>query len=179
MATIGAFCFPGTGHINPMTALARRLQQRGHRVVLFGIADIEAAVNAAGVPFCRIGESDYPAGTLKHLDERLAQLNGLRAFHFTVDRVRNTACMILREAPSALRDSHVDAVLVDEADMAGNVAEYMRLPYISVAFFPPLMQHNRVPPFCFGWRAGQDRLSCFRNQLGMRLLTFLAAPVEL
>ena len=23
MARLGAFCFPGTGHINPMTALAR------------------------------------------------------------------------------------------------------------------------------------------------------------
>ncbi|HEX5284664.1 MAG TPA: nucleotide disphospho-sugar-binding domain-containing protein [Bryocella sp.] len=177
MATLGAFCFPGTGHINPMTALARRLQLRGHEVVLFGIADVEAAVTAAGVRFCRIGDSDYPTGTLKRLDDRLAQLNGLRAFHFTVDRVRNTARMILREGPSALRDCHVDAVLVDEADMAGNVAEYMRLPYVSVAFFPPLMQHNRVPPFCFGWRAGQDGLSRLRNQLGMRLLTLLAAPV--
>src|ERR1035441_9096487 len=42
MARIGAFCFPGTGHINPITALARRLRQRGHTVVIFGIADIEA-----------------------------------------------------------------------------------------------------------------------------------------
>jgi len=177
MATLGVFCFPGTGHINPMTALARRLQQRGHRVVLFGIADVEAAVTAAGVEFCRIGESDYPAGTLRQLDDRLAQLRGLRSFHFTVDRVRNTALMILREGPAALRDCHVDAVLVDEADMGANVAEYLRLPYVSIAFFPPLMQHNRVPPFCFGWPAGQDGFSRLRNQMGMRLLTFLAAPV--
>ena len=58
------FVFRGTGHINPMTALARRLQQRGHEVVFFGIPDIEARVRAAGVDFCRIGESDYPPGTL-------------------------------------------------------------------------------------------------------------------
>src|SRR5215472_15074368 len=112
MATLGAFCFPGTGHINPMTALARRLQQRGHRVVLFGIADIETAVRAAGVEFNRIGENEYPTGTLKRLDDRQAQLKGLRAFRFTIDRVRNTTEMILREGPYALRDGHVDAVLV-------------------------------------------------------------------
>ena len=51
MARIGAFCFPGTGHINPMTALARRLQQRGHEVVIFGISDTEAQVKAAGIEF--------------------------------------------------------------------------------------------------------------------------------
>jgi UDP:flavonoid glycosyltransferase YjiC (YdhE family) len=42
MAKLGAFCFAGTGHIHPMTALARRLQTRGHEVIIFGIPDIEA-----------------------------------------------------------------------------------------------------------------------------------------
>ena len=65
MARLGAFCFPGTGHINPMTALARALERRGHRVVIFGIADTEARVRAAGVEFCVIGEQDYPLGTLR------------------------------------------------------------------------------------------------------------------
>ena len=60
LARIGAFCFPGAGHLNPMTALARRLQERGHSVVILGIADCEARVKAAGVEFCLIGESDYP-----------------------------------------------------------------------------------------------------------------------
>jgi hypothetical protein len=31
-ARIGVFCFPVNGRINPITALARRLQQRGHTV---------------------------------------------------------------------------------------------------------------------------------------------------
>ena len=65
MAKFGAFCFAGTGHIHPMTALARRLQTRGHEVILFGIPDIEARVRAAGIGFCAIGESDYPLGTLE------------------------------------------------------------------------------------------------------------------
>ena len=65
MAKIGTCCFPGNGHINPITALARRLQQRGHTVVIFGVDDIVAPVKAAGIEFCLIGESDYPPGTLK------------------------------------------------------------------------------------------------------------------
>ncbi|MEA2261170.1 MAG: zeaxanthin glucosyltransferase [Acidobacteriaceae bacterium] len=83
MARIGAFCFPGTGHINPMTALARRLQQRGHEIVIFGIPDTEAQVRAPGIEFSLISENDYPPGTLQKLDQRLGELKGLASFRFT------------------------------------------------------------------------------------------------
>jgi MGT family glycosyltransferase len=177
MARIGAFCFPGTGHINPMTALARRLQQRGHTVVIFGIADIEMQVRAAGVEFCLIGQSDYPPGTLRELDRRLGEQKGISTFKFTVERVRNTALMILRDGPQAVRSARVDALLVDEADMGGNVAEYLGLPFISIACFPPLIQDDRIPPFCFGWKAGRSWTSRLRNRLGFRLLSRIASPI--
>ena len=52
MARLGAFCFPGSGHINPMTALCRALEDRGHSVVMFGIPDVGERVRAAGIEFC-------------------------------------------------------------------------------------------------------------------------------
>jgi zeaxanthin glucosyltransferase len=177
MARIGAFCFPGTGHINPMTALARRLQQRGHEVVIFGIPDSEAQVRAAGIEFSLIGASDYPLGSLQKLDQRLGELKGLATFRFTVERVKNTARMVLRDGPEAVRRAQVDAMLVDEADMGGNVAEHLGLPYVSIAFFPPLVQDDRIPPFCFGWSGGQGWASRLRNRLGFRLLSRVAAPI--
>ena len=177
MARIGAFCFPGTGHINPMTALARRLEQRGHKVILFGIADTEARVRAASIEFHLIGQQDYPPGTLQRLDQRLGELSGLATFRFTVDRVKNTAQMILRDGPAAVRSANLDALLVDEADMGGNVAEHLGLPFISIAFFPPLLDNDRIPAFCFHWPAGQDALSRLRNRLGFRLLSRIAAPI--
>lgn len=177
MARIGVFCFPGTGHINPMTALARRLQQRGHTVVIFGIADTEAQVRAAGVEFCLIGESDYPPGTLQKLDKRLGELRGLATFRFTVERVKNTATMVLRDGPAAARRMNVNALLVDEADMGGSVAEHLGLPYVSIACFPPLVQDSRIPPFCFAWSGGQDLWSRLRNRLGFFILSRVAAPI--
>jgi UDP:flavonoid glycosyltransferase YjiC (YdhE family) len=45
-----------------MTALAGRLEQRGHSVVLFGVADCESRVRAAGINFRQIGAADYPPG---------------------------------------------------------------------------------------------------------------------
>jgi len=177
MARLGAFCFPGTGHINPMTALARWLEQRGHTVVIFGIADTEARVRAAGVEFQLIGAEDYPAGTLQKLDQPLGELKGLATFRFTVERVKNTARMVLRDGPEAVRRAGVNALLVDEADMGGNVAEYLGLPFVSIAFFPPLINGDCIPPFCFGWGGGQGWLSRLRNRLGIRLLSRVAAPI--
>lgn len=177
MARLGVFCFPGTGHINPMTALAKTLMRRGHEVVIFGIADTEARVRAAGVEFVEIGAEDYPPGTLKKLDDHLGTLKGLATFKFTVERVKNTARMILRDGPEAVRRAKVDAMLVDEADMGGNVAEYLGLPFVSIAMFPPLTQDDRIPPFCFGWPAGLGWFSRLRNRLGFRLLSRVAAPI--
>jgi UDP:flavonoid glycosyltransferase YjiC (YdhE family) len=160
-----------------MTALARRLEQRGHKVVLFGIADTEARVRAAGIDFHLIGAEDYPPGALQKLDQRLSELSGLATFRFTVERVKNTASMILRDGPTAARNANLDAMLIDEADMGGNVAEHLGLPFVSIAFFPPLVRNDRIPPFCFGWNGGQSPLSRLRNLLGMRLLSRIAAPI--
>jgi zeaxanthin glucosyltransferase len=177
MARLGAFCFPGAGHLNPMTALARSLQQRGHEVVIFGIEDTEAHVRAAGIEFCRIGTEDYPPGTLQELDERLAQLNGFAALRFTFERVRNSARMVLRDGPKAVREANIEALLVDEVDFAGNVADYLGLPWISIALIPPLVQDDRFPPFWFGWAAGQDRFSRLRNRLAIHFLLRIGTPI--
>jgi UDP:flavonoid glycosyltransferase YjiC (YdhE family) len=177
MARLGVFCYPGTGHLNPMTALARRLEERGHSVVIFGIADVESRVKAAGIEFCLIGESDFPPGTLKKLDLHHSGLKGLKVFHFTIERIMNTARMVLRDGPEAVRRTGVEALLVDESDFGGNVAEYLGLPFVSVACIPPLIRGDRYPPFCFGWGAGLDWGSRLRNRFGIKLLTRVAAPV--
>jgi UDP:flavonoid glycosyltransferase YjiC (YdhE family) len=37
---IGFISLPVTGHLNPMTALARKLQSRKHEVVFIGVPDV-------------------------------------------------------------------------------------------------------------------------------------------
>src|ERR1700726_3944770 len=38
---VGFVSLPFTGHLNPMAALARKVQTRGHKVIFIGIPDIE------------------------------------------------------------------------------------------------------------------------------------------
>ncbi len=177
MARIGAFCFPATGHLNPMTALARSLEMRGHEVILFGIPDTEARVRAAGIGFHRIGSDDFPIGTLKNLDARMARLKGLAALRFTLERVRSSARMVLRDGPQAVRAAGVEALLVDEADFAGSVADYLGISWISIALLPPLLDDDRFPPFWLGWGAREDRLGRLRNRIAIRLLLQMGSPI--
>jgi len=177
MARFGAFCFPASGHLNPMTALARSLEMRGHEAVLFGIPDTETRVRAAGIKFHRIGAEAYPLGSLGELDERMSRLKGLAALRFTLERVRDSARMVLRDGPRAVRAAGIDALLVDEADFAGNVADYLGLPWISIALLPPFIPDDRFPPFWFGWAAGEDPLCRLRNRLAIRFLLRMASPI--
>lgn len=96
-----------------MTALARRLEELGHEVILFGIADIEARARAAGLEFQLIGEHDFPLGTLKKLDQRLGDLKGIAALRFTVERVKGMARIVLRDGPEAVRAARLDSLLVE------------------------------------------------------------------
>ena len=160
-----------------MTALARSLELRGHEVVLFGIADTEQRVRAAGIRFHPIGAEEYPPGSLYPLDERMARLRGVAALRFTLQRVRSSARMVLRDGPKAVRETGVDALLVDEADFAGNVAEYLGLPWISIALLPPLLHDDRFPPFWLGWAAREDWLGRLRNRIAIQLLLWAGAPI--
>jgi zeaxanthin glucosyltransferase len=51
---IGFRSLPLTGHLNPMTALARKLQSRGHETVFIGVPDIEPVVRAGELDFVPI-----------------------------------------------------------------------------------------------------------------------------
>ena len=134
-------------------------------------------MKAAGIEFCLIGQSDYPPGTLKELDEQLGKMTTLRVLRFTMERIRNSTRMILRDGPEAVRNANVDALLIDETEMANNIAEYLGLPFISLALIPPLVPDNRYPPFYFGWSGSQRWWARLRNEIAIRVLTRVAAPI--
>jgi len=45
---IGFVSLPVVGQLNPMTALARRLQSRGHEIVFIGVPDVRTVRSCSG-----------------------------------------------------------------------------------------------------------------------------------
>jgi hypothetical protein len=56
---------PISGHLNPMTTLARELRSRDHEVVIISLPDGEASVRGAGLRFLPCAAKEFSAGSLK------------------------------------------------------------------------------------------------------------------
>src|SRR5262249_18838543 len=129
---IGILSFSSPGHYYPLTALGRRLQARGHEVVYFQVADLERPIRAAGLQFRQIGREDFPPGSLRARDEELGKLTGLAALRYGLREIRLKSMMLFRDAPDAIRDEGIDALIVDQIEPAGGtVAEHLGLPFVS------------------------------------------------
>jgi zeaxanthin glucosyltransferase len=164
---IGILSFSSPGHYYPLTALGRRLQSRGHDVVYFQVADLESPIRAAGLRFRQIGEHDFPLGSLRARDEEGGKLEGLAALRFGIRGMVMKSQMVLRDAPAAIRDEGVDALLVDQIEQAGGtVAEYLGLPYVNVAVAVPVNLDVSVPPVTFPWSHHAGPWARLRNWMG-------------
>jgi zeaxanthin glucosyltransferase len=179
MSHIGLLTFTGTGHLIPICALGRRLQQRGHQVTVFQIVDVEPIIREAGLNFAPIGQREFPKGTLQKLDSKGARLTGMRAHYYFSQRLRVGSEMILREAPSAIYEAKIDGLIIDQAELAGGtVAEHLNVPFVSVAPSLPLRLVPETPYFLFNWQPGNSPLHRLRNRLVLELVESLAGPIK-
>ena len=115
MTHYGLICPPSTGHLNTMLPLGKELQKRGHQVTLFGILDAQSKTLASGLEFHGIGESECPQGIMAQRLTQLGKLSGREALELTVQWLKNDAAVLLEEAPKAIKEAGVEALLVDEA----------------------------------------------------------------
>src|SRR5262245_54841292 len=95
---------PVPGHLNPMTALARAYQARGHSVVFLSLPDVAPFVHAAQLPFVPCAEDAYPQGSLGTYLERLSRLSGADALSYTInDMMKGYTETLFRSLPATLR----------------------------------------------------------------------------
>src|SRR5262249_11400168 len=164
---IGILSFSSPGHYYPLTALGRRLQSRGHDVVYFQVADLESPIRAAGLRFRQIGEQDFPLGSLRARDEEGGKLEGLAALRYGVRGIVMKSQMVLRDAPTVIRDEGVEALIVDQIEPAGvTVAEHLGLPFVNVAAALPVNLDVSIPPVTFPWPHRTGLWARLRNWMG-------------
>jgi zeaxanthin glucosyltransferase len=167
---IGILSFSSPGHYYPLTALGRRLQSRGHDVVYFQVADLEKPIRDAGLRFRQIGEDDFPLGSLRARDEEGGKLEGLAALRCGIRGVVMKSQMLFRDAPAAIRDEGIDALIVDQIEPAGGtVAEHLRLPFVSVAAALPVNLDASAPPVNLPWSHRVGLWGRLRNSVGNKI----------
>jgi zeaxanthin glucosyltransferase len=64
---------------------------------------------------------------------QLGELSGLAALRYTISWMKRGAAVILRDAPQAIKEANVEALLVDQVSPeGGTVAEFLEIPFITV-----------------------------------------------
>jgi zeaxanthin glucosyltransferase len=179
MTHFGIICPASTGHLNPMTTLGYELQRRGHRVTVVGILDAEKKANSAGLDFKAFAESENPYGTMAQLFDELGKLSGLAALRYTIDVIQKATDIFLQQAPEAVKNAGIDALLVDQISPAGGtVAEYLDIPFISVSSALMVNEDTNVPPFNTHWNYSPAWWAKIRNRMGYALLRRVGKPIR-
>lgn len=180
MKHFGILCPPGTGHLNPMSALGFELRQRGHRVTMLGLPDVEPYATSAEIDFYPLGLAKYPLGSTKRSQERLGKLDGIPALLYTIELFRQGTEATLEDVPAACQEVGIEALLIDQVLLEGStIAEYLNLPFITVCNALLLNSEPTVPPTLLGWDYDPSWLGQLRNQIGTNLLKLAGIPVQL
>ncbi|MEH2457422.1 glycosyltransferase [Nostoc sp.] len=179
MTHFGLICPASTGHLNTMLPLGKELQNRGHQVTLFGFCDAQPQTLAAGLEFRAIGESQFSSGVMSESLAKLGKLSGLAALQYTVTLLKEGADVMLRDAPKAIKEAGVDALLVDQVmPEGGTVAEFLGLPFITICSAVVLNREESVPPFMTTWGYNRAWWAQLRNRVGYRLLDRIGKPIR-
>lgn len=178
MSHFGIVSPPVLGHLRPLAALGRELIRRGHFVTVFQMPDRREFVERAGLTWRPVGESDHPKGSLPVSLATLGRLRGLPALRFTIEAIRRTTDMFCRDLPGAVESAGVDALIVDQTELAGGtVAEALGIPFVNISCALTLNREPSVPPPFTGWKGRSGWFASMRNLAGYWFYDRLTAPI--
>jgi zeaxanthin glucosyltransferase len=179
MTHFAIICPAATGHLNPMFALGRQLQRHGHRVTFIGVLDAQATTQAAGLEFQAIAESEYPLGAMPKLFVQLGELSGLDALRYAFSDFQQWNSVLLRDAPGAIREAGVEALLVDQViSVRETLAEFLDMPWIEVCNALIINPDDTIPPFFTTWSYNPAWWARLRNLAAYLLFSRIAEPIE-
>ena len=148
---IGFVSMPLSGHLNPMTALARRLQSRGNEVVFLGIPDVEPFARAAGLDFVSYGEREFPVGSIDKIWSSVAQLQGFEVVrHSVMDLNPELTRVTFDHLAEKLATTGVEALVIDTIHFFIELVPLsMSIPYVHIWNVLHLDFSGATPPCLF------------------------------
>jgi MGT family glycosyltransferase len=150
---IGFVSLAVSGHLNPMTALGRKLKSRGHDVVFIGVPDAEPTVRAAQLDFVPFCEREYPAGTFNRLWSEVAGLHGLEVVRYSVrELMPGLIDSALEHLPRKIAETGVEAFVFDTIQFFIELVPMrLGLPYIHIWNVLNMDISGLTPPIFFTW----------------------------
>jgi UDP:flavonoid glycosyltransferase YjiC (YdhE family) len=178
MTHFGIICPPTLGHINPMAALGRELQYRGHRVTFLQISDLETKIQQEGLNFWAIGQADYPLGSWAVELQKMGAFSRLASQTFAAKIFQRQTHYTCRDAPAAIAKAGIDALLVDQVSLAGSaIAERLSIPFVTICNAMAIYRELAVPPVLTNWSYQNSKWAHLRNWFGYLMMIGIYLPV--
>jgi zeaxanthin glucosyltransferase len=176
---VGFVSMPVTGHLNPMTALARKLQSRGNEVIFIGVPDIEPIIRAAKLNFVPFCETEYPVGSVAKRWGGLAKLHGLDVAEYAArELVPGLIKAALEHLPEKLRETGIEALVIDTVyRFLELVPIHLGMPYVQIWNVLHLDRSGSTPASYFSWPHETTPEALARNIEGLKRISSFFAPV--
>jgi zeaxanthin glucosyltransferase len=176
---IGFVSMPLSGHLNPMTALARKLQSRGNEVVFFGVPDVEPFARAAGLDFVPYGETEYPVGSIEKVYGSVAKMRGFEVVrHSCVNLKPGLTRVALDYLPEKLATTGVEALVIDTIHFFVELVPLsMSIPYIHIWNILHLDYSGATPPSIFSGSFDCSLEGLARNAENLREMGAILGPL--
>jgi zeaxanthin glucosyltransferase len=170
---------PITGHLNPMTTLAREFQARNHNVVFISLPDGEAVVKAAGLTFLPCAANEFPAGSLNQRFRERSKLQGEEALRVILRNAAARTEGLLNSLPATLTAASVDAVVLDIVLFYTELAPVsLGMPYAHVANALHFDYSGHTPPCFYDWPHETTPAALARNRKGIESFLEMLAPTK-
>jgi zeaxanthin glucosyltransferase len=154
-----------------MTALARKLQSRGHEVVFIGVPDIDPVIRAADLDFVSFCEDEYPVGSVAKSWGRVAQLQGLDVVLYTLREL--TPGLIkaaLEHLPGKVAETRVNGLILDMAYRPLEIVPmHLSVPYVQIWNALHYDSSGSTPLALYNWPHETSPEALARNVEGLQI----------
>ncbi len=176
---IGFVGYPASGHLNSMTALARRLQSRGHEIIFIGVLDTEPMVRAAGLTFVPYCEKEFPAGSMTEAYAPVAKMHGFEVVKYTCHMVfAPLTRAALKRLPQKLEEAGIKALVLDPIHFFLELVPMsMGIPYIHAWSALHFDFSGSTPAPLFNWQPETTSEALARNVNGLQQIGETLLPV--
>jgi MGT family glycosyltransferase len=176
---IGFVSMPLSGHLNPMTALARRLQSRGNEVIFFGFPDVEPFARAAGLDFVPYGETEYPVGSIDKLYSSVAKLHGFEVVrHSCMDLNPDLTRVTFDHLAEKLAKTGIEALVIDTIHFFIELVPLsMSIPYVHIWNVLHLDFSGATPACLFSCPFDTSPEGLDRNAVNLHKLGAILTPM--
>jgi zeaxanthin glucosyltransferase len=155
---LGFICPNLPGHLNPMTALARQLQARGHDVLFLYSSD------AAGLPFIPDPEKDH----VNKNRGQTSKMQGEDALKFGMRLLMTETEAKLKSLPAIVQANGVDALLLDTVQFYIELGPMqLGIPYVHVSNGLHFDYSGYTPLCLYGWPHQTTPPALARNREGV------------